>query len=217
VPIAEPATVVTDLLLATVALVLGARLERGGRRDASPGRRLWGASFGAAALAAAAGALRHGWGPRLPVGIEQALWFTTALAIAAAGGLLLAGAAFASCRGGMRRGLLLIAALRVAGLAAWTATHREYLALGIDAALGTALVLVLLVRAARQGRFAGLGPLAAGFGVGLGGALLRQLGVAPHPDFNENDLYHLVQIASLWLLYRAGRELRSEGVVASPP
>lgn len=190
-----------------MGIVLGTRLLRSGTREASPGRRLWGLSFGAAALAAAVGAVRHGWGPRLPPGLEWWLWYATALGIAGAGALLLAGTAVAGSRGALRGALLALAALRFAGIAAWTAAHREYLALALDSALGTALVLWVLARQARAGRFGGLRDVGAGVALGLGGALLRQLGVAPHPHFDENDLYHVVQVVSLWLIHRGGLRL----------
>ncbi len=32
--------------------------------------------------------------------------------------------------------------------------------------------------------------------------------MSPHVHFNENDLYHLIQIASLWFLYRGALEMR---------
>jgi hypothetical protein len=153
----------------------------------------------------------------LSASVESALWLATALAIAGASALLLAGTSVACSRGGLRRALLALSALRFAALAVWTATHREYLVLGLDAALGTLLVLALLARAARRGAFRGLAPVAGGIFVGLGGALLRELGVAPHSHFNENDLYHVLQVVSLWLLYRGGRELRQDVVVASAP
>jgi len=163
------------------------------------------------------GAVRHGWGHLMPVGLESALWLASALAIPTASALLLSGTALACTAGGLRRALLLLAVLRPAGLAPWAATHRDYVALAVDSALGAALVLALLALAARRGEFDGLGPAAAGAAVGLGGALLRQVGIAPHPHFNENDLYHLVQVVSMWLLYRGGCRLRARAPAAATP
>jgi hypothetical protein len=36
------------------------------------------------------------------------------------------------------------------------------------------------------------------------GAIVQQQRLALHQHFNHNDLYHLIQIAGLWLLYRGG-------------
>ena len=98
---------------------------------------------------------------------------------------------------------------------------RGYTGVAVDAALGTLAALALLSRTARAGRFSGLAPFAMGVAAGLGGAGLRHAGVALHAHFNENDLYHLIQIASLAMLYRGGLALppdRSERppVLASP-
>jgi hypothetical protein len=109
-----------------------------------------------------------------------------------------------------------LSGLRFAAVAAWAAEHREYVALALDSALGTLLVLGLLARDAKRGRFRGLGSVSAGVALGLGGALLRQLGVAAHAHFDENDLYHVVQAISLWLLYRGGRGLGSHPLRATP-
>jgi hypothetical protein len=36
---------------------------------------------------------------------------------------------------------------------------------------------------------------------------VQATGLAPHPNFNHNDLYHVIQIAAMVLLYRGARRL----------
>ena len=43
-------------------------------------------------------------------------------------------------------------------------------------------------------------------------ALVQHFGVSPHPRFNHNDLYHVIQIIALWLLYRGGLLMTSATV-----
>jgi hypothetical protein len=39
-------------------------------------------------------------------------------------------------------------------------------------------------------------------------ALIQVLRIAPHPQFNHNDLFHVVQTGALYLLYRGGLLMR---------
>ena len=36
---------------------------------------------------------------------------------------------------------------------------------------------------------------------------MQASGFAPHPSFNHNDLYHVIQVAAMFLLYRGARTL----------
>jgi hypothetical protein len=53
-----------------------------------------------------------------------------------------------------------------------------------------------------------------GLGLTLAGVAIQQSGWALHTHFNHNDLYHLVQMAGLYCLYRGA--LRIEGLDDSP-
>ena len=43
----------------------------------------------------------------------------------------------------------------------------------------------------------------------LAGGLVLALGVKPYPGFNDNDLFHVIQTAGVWLFFRAAVRLRS--------
>jgi hypothetical protein len=49
----------------------------------------------------------------------------------------------------------------------------------------------------------------AGVMVSFAAAGVQQSGFALHQHFNHNDLYHVIQMAGVYLLYRGGRLLRS--------
>lgn len=49
--------------------------------------------------------------------------------------------------------------------------------------------------------------LALGFGITIAGLVLLVLKVSFHQHFNHNDLYHVVQMAGLYGVYRGGRRL----------
>jgi hypothetical protein len=46
-----------------------------------------------------------------------------------------------------------------------------------------------------------------GVAVSALGALVQASGLAPHRHFNHNDLYHVIQLAAMFLLYRGARRL----------
>jgi hypothetical protein len=52
------------------------------------------------------------------------------------------------------------------------------------------------------------GWILAGVAVCVVAALVQASGFALHRHFNHNDLYHLIQIAAMALLYRGARRLR---------
>jgi hypothetical protein len=72
---------------------------------------------------------------------------------------------------------------------------------GIDTAIAFGVVAALHVW-----RFSGW--ILAGVAVSVGAALVQASGFALHRHFNHNDLYHVIQIAAMLLLYRGARELR---------
>jgi hypothetical protein len=42
-------------------------------------------------------------------------------------------------------------------------------------------------------------------------SLIQQSGFALHQHFNHNDIFHVIQLLALWLLYRGGRLLDDGG------
>ena len=54
----------------------------------------------------------------------------------------------------------------------------------------------------------GAGWVAAGVAVSFAGAVVQQSGFSLHRHFNHNDIFHLIQMAGLYLLYRGGVLLR---------
>ena len=52
------------------------------------------------------------------------------------------------------------------------------------------------------------GWLAAGVGVSVAAGVIQAFRLAPHRRFNHNDLFHVIQMAALYCLYRGGLLLR---------
>ncbi|TMG79868.1 MAG: hypothetical protein E6H77_04020, partial [Betaproteobacteria bacterium] len=95
--ISEPMTLATDYLLAAVTAAAGVLTLTATGGQAS--RRAWAGAFIALALGAALGGTHHGF--RL-----EPLWLPTVMVIGVASAAILAGSAFATTRGALRRFLV---------------------------------------------------------------------------------------------------------------
>ena len=144
--ITQPATMITDYVLAAAGFVFGALLlpHRGSKT-----RLLWAIGMFTAGVAAALGGTYHGFTLYLSEPVHRMLWNSTA-------GLIGASAAF-------------------------------------------------MISAAIAGPHAEKRWLKAGLWVSLAGLAIQQLRLAPHPNFNHNDLYHSVQAVALYCFYRGAK------------
>jgi len=208
VRITEPMTMVTDYLMGTLAFVLAMRLLG----DAASGRqwsgRLWAAAFVMTAVAAFVGGTYHGFIQWMPGLAGRALWKATLVATGIGSACLLAAAVTAAVAGPLRHALMGLVLVKLV-VYIWTIATKDAFVLVI-ADYGTALVAVLL--AAWFIRPTGLTPAAwwitAGVAVAVVAGVIQWAHLAPHVHFNHNDLFHVVQMASLYLLYRGGLLLR---------
>lgn len=206
--ITEPMTMITDYVMGALAFVLAMRLVG----DSTAGRqlsgRLWAAAFVMTAVAAFVGGTYHGFVQWMPGSAGRAMWKATLLATGLGSACLLAAAVVAAVAGPLRTAL---AGVVIAKLAfyIWTIATKDSFTLVI-ADYGTALVAVVL--AAWVIRPSGLTPatwwITAGVAVAVVAGVIQWARLAPHVHFNHNDLFHVVQMASLYLLYRGGLLLR---------
>lgn len=173
------------------------------RGHAGP-RRTWGLAFYALALAALAGGSYHGSALLLAPAWRALLWQATEAAIGIGMLLLLVAAAGQFLEGRARRALIAFAALKFLVFAVAAALSDDYAIAVCDSGATMAVILGLGLRAARiwhhfSGRW-----LVAGVAVSVLAAGVQQAGLAPHPRFNHNDLYHVIQLAGFYLLFRGG-------------
>lgn len=158
-------------------------------------RLAWGAAFVALAIGAALGGAHHGFA-------LQMLWTPTVLMIGIVSAGMLAGSAFATARGLARRAVLLLALLELAAFTLWMLRHDAYGWVIADSA--GALLVVALLHAARW-REPPSRWIIGGAAVSAAAAAVQAVRIAPHPAFNHNDLYHLIQIGALLLFYQGAR------------
>ena len=200
--ISEPITMVTDYALGAVAAWLSFLLFR----DLQKARRWWALAFAALAAGAFLGGTWHGFVQ------SNLLWKATVLTLGVASFGMVAGSAYAVFSGKARTFVLTAALAKLLVYAVWMLGHDEFIFVVIDT--GIAFVVVAALHLWKWN-----GPILAGVAVSVIAGLVQASGFALHPQFNHNDLYHVIQIAALVLLYRGAQRLtdRDDASAARAP
>lgn len=197
-------TMLTDYALGALAGLLSALLMRTARRERRRSVALWGAGFAGLALAALAAGAYHGFpdalGPRLCAG----LWSFVSWTMGSASFFMFSGAILALSTGAWRTLLLAAALVKLAAFAILAAGRDEYAFVLLDYGSAQVAILVLAAFAWHRERASCAPWLAAGVGVSAVGAAVQHYGLAPHEQFNHNDLYHVIQMLGLYFLFRGG-------------
>lgn len=206
--VAEPMTMITDYAMGALAFALAMRLLTDESAGSQLSGRLWAAAFVMTAIGAFLGGTSHGFIEVMPGAVGRATWKATLVATGLGSACLLAAAVTAATAGPLRHALVGAVALKLAYYAWTIATKDDFTLVIVD--YGTALVAVVV--AAWVATPSGLTPAAwwitAGVGVAVVAGVIQWARLAPHVRFNHNDLFHLVQMVSLYLLYRGGLLLR---------
>ena len=202
--IAEPVTTLTDYALGGVTAWLAVLLYR---KNSSIACRLWTLAFAALALTAILGGTFHGF--RIPW-----LWKPTVLAIGVASFGMLAGSAYTTTTGTVRRVLLAAALLKLGFYEVWMLGHDDFIYVVADTASAmlavAALHLLDLDNPATRW-------ILGGVAVSLIAAGIQAGRLALHEHFNHNDLYHVLQIAAMLLYYAGVKRMRDANAAAATP
>jgi uncharacterized protein DUF6962 len=202
--ISEPATLLTDYVLAGVTAWLAWSLFRA--REGQRARALWALAFAALALAAALGGTWHGFAPSFAAIAVVLVWKATVLCVGVGSFGMLAGSAMSTTAGNARKALLAVAAAKLAVYSAWMVGHSEYIYVIADT--GAALILVAALHLRSAPRDSASRWILAGVGVSVLAAGVQASGFALHRNFNHNDVYHVIQIVAMILFYAGAGRLR---------
>lgn len=208
--ISEPTTTLTDYALGATGAYLGVRLLRAARERRVLSSALWAGSFLCGSLAALVGGTSHGFAAYIGP-LHAALWLVTYNSIAVASLLILAGALVAFAPRRWRNGLAALLVLRLLVTAALLTVHRDMRYLIYDYSLSILVILGLSLHAWSTRRAPGAPWALAAVATSLVGAVIQGSRLAPHAAFNHNDLFHVIEIVSLYLFYRSGRLLSDRG------
>ncbi len=207
--ISEPTTLVSDWVLAAVAVALGRLLLRKGAGDRARARRLWGAAFLAGAAAAFSGGIVHGFAASLtPLG-HDVLWKIVLVGIGVASSLILAGTVVATLAGRRRSAALAAAAGQLAIYLGLVSVSND-VRLAIWNGAATIVVVLVLALAAASRDPGRLGFLLLGLGLAAAGLVAQRAGVSIG-ILNHNDISHVLETLALWPFYRAGLRLVDRG------
>lgn len=201
--ITEPMTMATDYALAAVSATFSVLLfQNTGREQA-----VWffAAALCATAVAALAGGTYHGFAPLLIGPTQTILWKATVYAIGIGSFFFLAAAIVASVRPPAREWLLAAAVLKLTVYLVWMTMHDDFRYVIYDYA--PSMLAVLGLQAADWRWQPGAPWIVAGIVVSFAAAAVQQSGIRLHRHFNHNDLYHVIQMGAIWLLYKGGRLL----------
>jgi len=204
--ITEPMTLFTDYALAGVTGWLSWRLWAA--REAHAARRLWSIAFGALALAALAGGSNHGFALLLPETALAALWKVTVLSVGIASFGMLYGSATATTADGARRLLLVLAGAKLALYSLWMLGHDDFIFVIADTGTAMAGIAALHLWSLLRFRDGASRWILGAVGISALAAAVQASGYDPHPHFNHNDLYHVIQIVAMILYYKGARLLR---------
>jgi hypothetical protein len=202
--ITEPTTVLTNVVLAGLAFVLGARVGYGAAAEGSAAGSFMALGLLATAVAAAFGAAAHGIDPLTDREQRERCWRLALYATGLTGAASIASVAFFTARGSVRSAILIVAGLKLLAYFVNVTRRPEFRVAAADYGAGLAVLLAGSLYAMARWRSPGTGWLVAGVGVSLGSGLIQVRRIAPHRHFNHNDLYHVVQMVALYLFYRGG-------------
>lgn len=202
--ITEPATTITDYVLGGVSLAWGRTVWRQARIDEVSAGRWWAIGFFAIALAALAGGTVHGFRGPLGPGWEAVLWKVSLFAV---GAFAFAALMTAIAGGASRRWRPLLASIVVValvGYVAWVAGNPEFRYASAASAVGLGVLLAQQGVGWIRNRIPSAPLIATGVVAAAVGAVIQQAGLEPHPRFNHNDVFHVIQIGSSYVFYRGG-------------
>ena len=183
----DPIALLTDSALGVVAWVFAARLWRT--------HRMWALAFVFTGMGAVCGGVFHGFGDRWLL-----LWKAATFSVGLASFFLLAGT---------DRRLQALAVVKLVVYLSWMVTHDGFAYVIAD--YGLTLILIAIVHPAKRWVLACIA-------LSVAGAVVQQARLSVHPRwFDFNDVYHVIQIAALWTLYRAAVTTSSTGPRSTPP
>ena len=206
---------ITDYLLGGWTFYLAFKLIRKGMRVSQRSIILWGLSFVATGIAALIGGTSHGFALYFGTMTKAVIWTATLISIGFASLFLLSSAIITTFKKPLRDWLIAATALKFILFAVWIVSHSEFKYVIYDYV--PAMIGVLTVQV--YGRYSRGDKSAvwiiSGILISFGAAAVQQSGFTLHEHFNHNDLYHVIQMGAIYMLYKGGILLLDAGADSS--
>lgn len=204
--ITEPTTMLTDYLLAVLTGYFALKLLRSDTRQRSV--RLWGGAFLATAAAALLGGTSHGFALHFDDFWKTLIWKATVYAIGLASFFMLSGTIMAVIKAPARKWLLAAAIIQLLIYAGWMINHDDFRYVIYDYLPAMLAVIALQVYAYFRANEKSAAWIIAGILISFLAAGIQQSGLTLHQHFNHNDLYHVIQVGAIYLLFRGASLLK---------
>lgn len=192
-------TVLTDAALGALCSVLAARLFRS---KPNVSQRCWAAALAICALSAFAGGAYHGFLPQMPSSVSEPLWTLTLMSIGWAAFFAVVAISAAYLPKRWRRVVATVAAVQLAVYLYAATQTAEFIIAILDYSVSFGFVLAVCAYAWIAASDIAARWIVLGVVVSFLAAGIQATGIAPHPHFNHNDLYHVVQMLGMWMLYK---------------
>ena len=199
--ITEPMTLFTDYALATVTGMLAVSLLRLGRPGQSSAT-LWAGAFIAISAAALIGGTYHGGGHILSERVLAGLWKITMFISGFISFFMLMAAVVSCLPKRWHFWVLGVTVLKLLLYLVWVSAHDEFLYVVYD--YGSAMIVVLCLYTTMIFRIGQKGSLwiIGGLILSVTAAIFQRSGWDISPHFNHNDLYHVIQMGAVYLIYK---------------
>ncbi len=197
----EPATLLTDYLLAILAAGLAWRLPSG-----SPAMRWWRRAMALTSLSALVGGSYHGFAPDFPASVV-AVWWTATLLIICLMSAAMALSLLHELAPCAARGWTGVIALKLVASVGAVLVHSAFVVAIVD----YGLTMLAWTTAALLLRRAWRGWMLAAIALSALAAAVQQMHWGLSRQFNHNDLYHVIQALALVGFYQAGRRFTRDG------
>jgi hypothetical protein len=149
----------------------------------------------------------HGWSLVLAEPVLSALWKGTAFAVGLAACCFFTGTLAASVAPPLPRWVIAAPRLQLAGYVVWISRHNDFRYVIYNYGATFAVICFIQLHSGFVRKTPAAAWIIAGVSVSGLAALVQQGGFALHPSFNHNDLYHVIQMAGVTLLYRGAARL----------
>ena len=207
-PISEPVTMLTDYLIFGQSMLLAWYLHRSIGDGKNQAKRFWTWALLAVGLASLFGGTYHGFSLVIPKHLNVYLWQATTMSIGFVSCFMVVGTVLATVKPPWRNLLILVSAAQLLFYLGWMTAHDEFLYVILNYVPSMVLVFALQAIAFVTSRSGSEGFIMSGIIVSFVGAGVQQSGFALHQHFNHNDLYHVIQMLGIYLLYRGALRLQ---------
>lgn len=198
IQIVEPATMITDYMIAALAWYLGWKMYANSQ---SVCQKWWAVVFALIGLSAMLGGTYHGFQRIIDPAVNSIIWESTRWIIFFVSFTMLVGHSKAILNQRFTKWVFIFALIKLSAFFSWATANPSFLVaiadyLPVLLFILIAELFVWKIYGSKESKY-----LVTGILVLLLGAVVQQMGIGINQYFNHNDVYHVVTLVGLYLLY----------------